>query len=69
MCKHSPPCPAADAADRQAARVADARPEQGWDLLCNGVVLFDDTGHILPDGKIVAPCRPPYAVAGLRGAA
>jgi hypothetical protein len=22
--------------------------EQGWSLLCNGVVLFDDGGELLP---------------------
>lgn len=33
-------------------------PEQGWSLLCNGVVLFEDTGELLPDGRIVAPRRP-----------
>lgn len=32
-------------------------PEQGWSLLCNGVVLFEDTGELLPDGRIVAPHR------------
>ncbi|MEW1616087.1 MULTISPECIES: DUF5999 family protein [unclassified Streptomyces] len=69
MCRHIPPCPTGDAPDRQAARVSVAHPEQGWDLLCNGVVLFDDTGHLLPDGKIIAPCRRPYAVAELRRAA
>ena len=33
-------------------------PEQGWSLLCNGVVLFDDTGELLPDGRIIPPHRP-----------
>jgi hypothetical protein len=33
-------------------------PEQGWSLLCNGVVLFEDTGELLPDGKIIDPHRP-----------
>ena len=33
-------------------------PEQGWSLLCNGVVLFEDTGELLPDGRIIAPRRP-----------
>ena len=41
-----------------AARVLHARPEQGWTLLCNGVVVFDDTGEILPDRRIIAPHRP-----------
>jgi hypothetical protein len=30
-------------------------PEQGWSLLCNGIVLFDDTGLLLPDGRAVVP--------------
>jgi hypothetical protein len=29
-------------------------PEQGWSLLCNGVIVFDDLGEILPAG-LVAP--------------
>jgi hypothetical protein len=33
-------------------------PEQGWSLLCNGVVFFEDTGELLPDGSIIAPQRP-----------
>jgi len=34
------------------------RPEQGWSLLCNGVILFEDTGELLPDGRVIAPHRP-----------
>jgi hypothetical protein len=49
-CSHTPACPPADAADRDAAHVVSAHPEQGWSLLCNGVVMFDDFGEILPDG-------------------
>jgi hypothetical protein len=41
--------------------VVAAHPEQGWSLLCNGVVVFDDTGELLPDGRINAPHRPTYA--------
>ncbi len=26
-------------------------------LLCNGVVVFEDTGDLLPDGRIIAPHR------------
>lgn len=51
MCKHHPRCPDALAPDRAAARVRVAHPEQGWSLLCNGVVLFDDAGTLLPGGK------------------
>ena len=58
MCQHSPACPAAHAADHDAARVLSTHPEQGWSLLCNGVVVFEDTGEIMPDGSTVAPHRP-----------
>ena len=57
MCTHQPLCPAADASDHDAARVVHSHPEQGWVLLCNGVVVFDDTGEILPDRQVVAPHR------------
>ncbi len=56
-CPHQPPCPSADAPDCEAARVVAAHPEQGWSLLCNGVVVFEDTGDLLPDGRIIAPHR------------
>jgi len=52
-CSHSPVCPTADASDREAAHTMVAYPEQGWSLLCNGVVLFDDDGELLPDGSAV----------------
>ncbi|MFL0026060.1 DUF5999 family protein [Streptomyces sp. NBUL23] len=55
MCPHPPPCPTADAADGQAVRVSTACHEQGC-RLCNGVVRFD-TGQLVPDGQVVAPCR------------
>jgi hypothetical protein len=31
--------------------------EQGWYLLCNGVVVFDDTGELAPDGHMTEPRR------------
>ena len=37
------------------ARIAANHPGQGWSLLCNGVVLFDDGGALLPGGQAVAP--------------
>jgi len=58
VCPHQPPCPSAGAHDREAARTIAFHPEQGWSLLCNGVVLFDDNGTLLPDGRAVAPPRP-----------
>ncbi len=57
MCNHRPACPGPDAPAHEGARVVARRPEQGWVLLCNGVVVFDDTGEILPDGRTVAPHR------------
>ena len=55
MCQHKPSCPPWNAMDRQAARVVAAHPEQGWNLLCNGVVLFDDNGELPPDRRAVPP--------------
>jgi Family of unknown function (DUF5999) len=80
-CHHFPPCPAATAPGRDAARTVAAHPEQGWSLLCNGVVLFDDTGELLPGGRALpprpcrisrrwaaaAPARPPAASHRLAG--
>ena len=57
MCSHQPSCPPADRSDRDAARIIAFRPEQGWSLLCNGVILFDDTGKLLPGGQAVPPQR------------
>lgn len=57
MCQHRPECPSADSNDREAAVVVASYPEQGWSLLCNGVLLFEDTGEILPDGRVIAPHR------------
>jgi len=58
ICPHTLPCPSAEAPDRDAARVVAGHPEQGWSLLCNGVVLFEDTGELLPDGRVIGPRRP-----------
>ncbi len=55
MCRHQPSCPPADRPDRDAARAVAFHPEQGWSLLCNGVIVFDDMGEILPDGRAVPP--------------
>jgi len=64
MCPHQPPCPRANATDRAAAQVVACHAaEQGWSPLCNGVVLFMDTGELLPDGRIVPPHRPAGALA------
>ena len=57
MCKHLPQCPTAECSDREAARTVAHYPEQGWSLLCNGVLLFEDTGELLPDGQSIAARR------------
>ena len=46
-------------------------PGQGWSLLCNGVIVFDDTGKLLPDGRAIPrtgrsiPLGPPLNTASL----
>jgi hypothetical protein len=47
MCSHLPACPSADRPDRDAARTVAPHPEQGWSLLCNGMIVFDDMGASL----------------------
>jgi hypothetical protein len=64
MCLHTPECPSAQALDREAAHVVSAHPEQGWSLLCNGVILFEDDGEILPDGHALAPPDTRSVIAG-----
>jgi len=65
MCHHQPDCPTAEAPDREAARLTSHHPEQGWSRLCNGILHFEDTGELLPDGKIIAPHRPGVVRAGV----
>jgi hypothetical protein len=52
-CTHQPACPTPDAADRYRAHVVAAHPEQGWSLLCNGVIVFDDLGALLPGRRLI----------------
>lgn len=56
-CRHQPTCPPADGTGSLAAAVIAAHPEQGWSLLCNGIITFDDTGALLPAGERLAPRR------------
>lgn len=57
MCQHQPMCPGSDRPDRGAAQVVAAHPEQGWTQLCNGILRFEDTGELLPNGQPIAPHR------------
>jgi Family of unknown function (DUF5999) len=61
MCQHQPRCPDSLAPDRLAARVVAGQPVQGWSLLCNGIILFDDGGALLPGGQASGPARPSLA--------
>ncbi|MEV0971130.1 DUF5999 family protein [Microtetraspora glauca] len=63
MCLHIPACPSADAVDHDAACLVAYHPEQGWGLLCNGVIVFDDTGELLPDGRVVPAHQRDYIQA------
>jgi hypothetical protein len=67
-CPHVPRCPGGLAHDRGGARTIASHPEQGWILLCNGVVVFDAGGELLPGGRAV-PSPPPPANDGLPAAA
>lgn len=57
MCRHNPTCPSGQAPDREGAKVLFQAPVQGWSLLCNGVILFEDTGSVLPNGQAMPPHR------------
>ena len=57
MCPHLPACPAADRPDRTAAAPWPLTPSQGWGLLCNGVIVFDDMGEIRPGARVTPPTR------------
>lgn len=61
MCTHRSSCPAADSPEARGvtAHLVTAHPEQGWNLLCDGTIVFDDSGELLPDGRVVGPCRVP----------
>jgi hypothetical protein len=57
MCQHQPRCPEWSAPDHLAARILATQPGQGWSLLCNGVILFDDGGELVPDGRALRSGR------------
>lgn len=47
--------PSADDIARVAAHVITSHPEQGWSLLRNGIVVFDDGGLLLLNGRTETP--------------
>lgn len=64
ICTHTPACPSADDPARDAAKIVHEHHSQGWVLLCNGIITFDDTGALIPPTAdhseciSVAPHRP-----------
>ncbi|MFF3735350.1 DUF5999 family protein [Streptomyces sp. NPDC002476] len=64
MCEHFPPCPGPDAPDCESARITERVDVQGWAKLCNGALVFDDFGALLPDGKVTESRR--LTLAGWR---
>ncbi|ALV32774.1 DUF5999 family protein [Streptomyces sp. NPDC101209] len=56
MCSHQPSCPSSDS---RAAHIVAAHPEQGWSLRCDGAIVFDDSGELTADGRVVDPHRVP----------
>ncbi|MFB7481160.1 DUF5999 family protein [Streptomyces anulatus] len=55
MWSHTPPCPPADGPDHEGAKVVARDNGVGFSRLCNGVLLFEDTGGLQPDGQIIEP--------------
>lgn len=51
----SHPFTQSDPAGTGPAHVIAAHPEQGWSLLSDGTIVFDDSGELLPDGRVIAP--------------
>jgi hypothetical protein len=41
-------------------------PEQGWTLLCNGAIVFDDLGALLPTTPTATSVQPPRPSRRLR---
>jgi hypothetical protein len=62
MCSHQSSYPSFDG---NAVHVIAAHPEQGWSLLCDGAIVFDDTGELTPDGRAVGPHRVPAEVLAI----
>jgi hypothetical protein len=53
MCTHEPQRPATGDIARAAARVIASHPEQGWGLLCNGIVFSAAAGSAEKPGWAV----------------
>lgn len=65
MCSHRPACPEASSRSARSARIVGMHVEQGWCQLCNGVILFEDGGTLLPDGRVGDPDGAPCVTVPL----
>lgn len=55
-CQHKPKCPSAYSEHPTTAVIVVRHDDdQGWNLLCNGVVTLHGGGYILPNGVTIAP--------------
>lgn len=55
MCAHVPTCAEQDSPLAGTARVLVAHYEQGWCLLCNGLIRFDDGTELRTAPPVVRP--------------
>jgi hypothetical protein len=62
MCPHQPLCRSVTSRDHSAAHALAAHPGQGWSLLGNGVIVFDDFADLLSGGRAVAPLATPRPI-------
>ena len=54
-CPHTPTCPTAQAPDAAAARiVSEHLQDSGYALLCNGAVLLEGDGLLVPPQAVAA---------------
>lgn len=64
VCVHQPECPPAAAPAFHTAHQVLRCLATGYSRLCNGVVLFEDTGYVKPNGEFGPPSRPLPQVDG-----
>ena len=57
-CPHVPPCPSATSPDAAAARIVSQHLEDcGYALLCNGAVLLEGDGLLVPTPRPESPAH------------
>ena len=54
MCSHMPHCADANDARCCTAHILADHHDQGWCLLCNGLILFDDGYCLHPNGEVTS---------------